>query len=60
MLVIPSAYDRRYRGTWWSHRRGRCWRRGVGFVDCYDYSKAQVAMAAMSGVTLPDGKVLRV
>jgi len=33
---------------------------GVGFVDCYDYSKAQVAMAAMSGAALPDGKVLRV
>merc|ERR1711990_1278884 len=33
MAVIPSAYDRRYRGTWWNLRTRRCWRRDPTDVD---------------------------
>lgn len=33
---------------------------GVGFVDVYDAASAQMAMNAMSGTMLPDGKVLKV
>merc|ERR550534_2547086 len=39
MLVISFAYDQRYRGTWWSHRRGRCWRRDPYGYQCRKYSK---------------------